>query len=431
MLHVAAGPLFAALGFAPPSVVIETRDVLAATLTAADGVGRVALIVAPFGESLDRLWRMAVTEGLRRDARWAVVFNGAHVRVVDTVRIYARRYVEFNLRAAAADPMASHALEFLAAAARLTADERVPGSLHSLVVASDHHAAGVCQSLRDGVLAASADLVDAFAAGRRIAADVLHTHFEQALTIVYRVLFLLFAEARALVPLWHPIYRESYSIESLRQTAERAPQASGMWDALRAIGRLAHAGCRAGDLRVTPFNGRLFSPIHTPLADRRDVDDKAARRIVLALSTRAAATRDARETIAYRDLGVEQLGAVYETLLDYRPRVVHSQAAARARTAPAVTLETGSGTRKATGTFYTPEAIANHLVRRTLAPLVRDRAPDAILDLRIVDPAMGSGAFLVAACRYLSAAYEQALIDNGDCHPRDIDERDRVGFRRA
>src|SRR5207245_1340074 len=96
-------------------------------------------------------------------------------------------------------------------------------------------------------------------------------------TIVYRILFLLFAEARSLVPLWHPVYRQSYSVESL--VCEGQPQpAVGLWDALRAIARLAHAGCRAGDLHVTPFNGRLFSPARTPLAERRGLDDEAARR---------------------------------------------------------------------------------------------------------------------------------------------------------
>ena len=57
--------------------------------------------------------------------------------------------------------------------------------------------------------------------------DVAHDALEQALTIVYRLLFLLFAEARALVPLWHPVYRESYSIESLRDAAERSAAAVG------------------------------------------------------------------------------------------------------------------------------------------------------------------------------------------------------------
>ena len=245
--------------------------------------------------------------------------------------------------------------------------------------------------------------------------------FEQALTIVYRMLFLLFAEARALVPLWHPIYRESYSLEGLRDAAEQSPHAPGLWDALRAIARLAHAGCRAGDLQVTPFNGRLFAPARTPLAERRDLDDDAARRAIVALSTRPAPDRAGRERIAYRDLGVEQLGAVYETLLDYEPRVERGS----------VSLQPGSGVRKATGTFYTPQPIADYLVRRTLGPLVRDATPEHILQLRIVDPAMGSGAFLVAACRFLANAYESSLVRSGGCHPTDLGEAERAGIRRT
>src|SRR5262249_58341395 len=125
--------------------------------------------------------------------------------------------------------------------------------------------------------------------------------------------------------------------------------------------------------------------------------------------------------IAYRDLGVAQLGAVYETLLDYAP-VVHNGR---------VDLRSGSGLRKATGTFYTPQPIAEYLVRAALGPLVRDRSADDILQLRIVDPAMGSGAFLVAACRYLAAAYEAALGRDGRLHAADIDEPQRAAIRRT
>jgi hypothetical protein len=282
----------------------------------------------------------------------------------------------------------------------------------------------VCRSLRDGVLTASTEILRALAERRRSRRDrraAVDEAFEQALTIVYRLLFLLFAEARALVPVWHPIYRESYSVESVRDDAERSPDASGLWDALRAMARLAHAGCRAGDLRVTPFNGRVSAPARTPLADRRDLDDRAARRAVVALSTRPAAARGGRERIEYRDLGVEQLGAVYETLLDFTP-VVHREE---------VTLQPGSGIRKSTGTFYTPQPIADFLVRRTLGPLVRGLPADDILRLRIVDPAMGSGAFLVSACRFLAGAYETALVDAGGCLASDIGEAERAAIRRA
>src|SRR5438132_1942210 len=152
----------------------------------------------------------------------------------------------------------------------------------------------------------------------------------------------------------------------MRDLAGRPRGAPGFWAALRATSRLRHTGCRAGDLKVTPFNGRLFAPSRTPLAERRGLDDEAARRAVLALSTRPAADRAGRERIAYRDLGVEQLGAVYETLLDYEPRIDKGS----------VSLRPGSGVRKATGTFYTPQPIADYLVRRTLGPLVRDATPE-------------------------------------------------------
>src|SRR5207247_10601814 len=132
------------------------------------------------------------------------------------------------------------------------------------------------------------------------------------------------------------------SVEPRAAAPGGSPRADGLWDALRAMARLAHAGCRAGDLRVTAFNGRLFAPGRTPLADRRNLDDGAARRAVVALSTRPSADRAGRERIAYRDLGVEQLGAVYETLLDYQPRIDSGT----------VALEAGSGLRKETGTFY-------------------------------------------------------------------------------
>jgi hypothetical protein len=426
LLQTGATPLFAALGFEPPAQVELSGPGLAATLRS---TGRsIALLVTPWGEPLDPLWRLAVTVSMRRSALWCVLFDGLRLRIVDASRLYARRHIEFDLDLALDHPRSLAALWQTAGASPMTADPADEASLHALVAASDRHTTGVCRSLRDGVLAASGDVLRALVANRRWTVDRherrtvdLQDGFEQALTIVYRMLFLLFAEARALVPLWHPVYRDGYSLEALRDVAERSTRTPGLWDALRAIARLAHAGCRAGDLRVTAFNGRLFSPTRTPLADRRGLDDEAARRAVMALSTRPASDRVGRERIVYRDLGVEQLGAVYETLLDYEPRADH-------RT---VTLESGSGIRKATGTFYTPQPIADYLVRRTLGLLVRDAAPERILQLRVVDPAMGSGAFLVAACRYLANAYEVALVRSGGCHGSDIGEAERLAIRRT
>ena len=421
LVEAAATPLVRLLGFDDPCD--PERVDHASVTTLGGGTRPVALIVVPWGTPYDALWRVAVTHAGRRRAAWCFLFDGLRLRVVDAVRLYARRHVEFDVELAA-----DHADTFAAFwrtchVTAIAADDAGAHSLHALVAASDRHAAGVCRSLRDGVLIASTEILRAMAARRRHTTDAraLDAAFEQALTIVYRILFLLFAEARALVPLWHPVYRESYSLEAMREEAERSERTAGLWDALRAISRLAHDGCRAGDLRVTAFNGRLFAPARTPLADRRNLDEDAARRAVMALSTRPAVDGAGRERIAYRDLGVEQLGAVYETLLDYEPAIE----------AGSVMLRTGSGVRKATGTFYTPQPLAEYLVRRTLAPLVRGRSAAEILQLRIVDPAMGSGAFLVAACRYLAIAYEAALIRDGGCHASDVDEAQRAMIRRT
>jgi hypothetical protein len=141
------------------------------------------------------------------------------------------------------------------------------------------------------------------------------------------------------------------------------------------------------------------------------------REAVLALTTRPG--RHGRERIAYGDLGVEQLGGVYERLLDFQLPEDQPRVSAK------------HGRRKATGSFYTPRSLTEYLVRRALAPLTDEAAPEGILALRVVDPAMGSGAFLVAACRYLAGAYENALVRAGHATTADLTDADRAGFRRA
>ncbi|MCC7416583.1 MAG: N-6 DNA methylase [Acidobacteria bacterium] len=421
MLEIGAIPLAACLGFEEVHAIVPLKSALAAV--AAGDRSRVTLIVAGWGDRLDAFWADAVGEALRRATSWCLLFNGTHLRLVSAGRTYSRRHAEVDLGAATDDPAAFRAL-WLVMRADAFAD---PPRLEVLVAESDRQAAGVSRSLRAGVFDASRELTAALcdAPGRRGAAARPAAAFEQALTIVYRVLFLLFAEARGLVPVWNRVYRDSYSIDAMCDAAARSKDAAGSWDTLRAIGRLAHAGCRAGDLRVTPFNGRLFAPGRTPLAERNGLDDAAAMRAVLAVATQRAADGAARERISYRDLGVEQLGAIYETLLDYTPTVDRASSGR-----PCVRLVGGSGVRKETGTFYTPRPLAEYLVRRTLAPLTCDAPPDRILALRIVDPAVGSGAFLVAACRFLAGAYEAAMLRDGGCRPEDFDEVERARIRR-
>ena len=92
---------------------------------------------------------------------------------------------------------------------------------------------------------------------------------DEALTIVYRVLFLLFVESRDLVPCQHPIYGGVYSIGALCRTALERASAPGLWTGLAAITRLLRHGCSVDDLIVRPFNGRLFARAAAPSLERR------------------------------------------------------------------------------------------------------------------------------------------------------------------
>jgi N-6 DNA Methylase/Eco57I restriction-modification methylase len=424
-----AAPLAAALGY---------DAVLPANARApADGVLRVslyggaaplaAMLVTAWGVDPSAAWREAVRHGIADGVRWCLCSNGPALRLIDAQRTYSRRYAEIDLATAADDPSTfAVAWDLLSAAAVARGDAAGASTLERAVEWCERFRADVRASLQSGVHDALTHLLEAFvsARGRSRAARagvqplVL---FDESLVVIYRILFLLFAEARGLVPRWHPVYRDGYTIEALRGPAETHPRPRGLWEALQAIARLAHRGCRAGTLRVPPFNGRLFSPAHAPLSDTLPLDDAAVRNALVALTTRRS--KAGVERIAYADLGVEQLGGVYERILDFDPAVTDGGK-------PRITL-VRAARRKATGSFYTPRSLTEYLVRRTLAPLVRDAASRAVLGLRVLDPAMGSGAFLVAACRYLAAAYEAALVREGGVSHGDLGDADRAGFRRT
>jgi hypothetical protein len=401
--------------------------------------GRLAatLLVTDWGQDPSAAWRDAVHQGIGHGVRWCFCVNGPVLRAVDSLRTYSRQFVEFDLETSIDNERTFGVFWGLlrgAAMARTPPDARP--LLERAIELSDQHRAAVRTSLQQGVNEALAHLIRAFeatTAGRGRTAHIAPSGkrqtpcdgtFDEALVVIYRVLFLLFAEARGLVPRWHPVYRNGYTIEALREPVEMQPRPRGLWETLQAIARLAHRGCRIGALRVPPFNGPLFSPADAPLADSRALDDADVREALLSLTTRRA--RTGRERIAYGDLGVEQLGGVYERLLDFEPSA-SSPVGAASPEGPFVRTER----RRMTGSFYTPRPLTEYLVRRTLAPLVQDASPDAILGLRVLDPAMGSGAFLVAACRFLATAYEQALVRTAGVTRGDITPRERADFRRA
>ncbi len=397
------------------------------------GAPRATLLVTHWGQHPASAWRDAVRLGIAQGARWVFCLTGPRLRIIDGSRTYSRQYVEFDLETTLEHEQTFSIFWGLLRGAAMAGSSRDPRPLLDRAIElTEQHRGSVRSSLQRGVHEALGHLTRAFStAGRRHRATAAAredarprtqttiSELDEALVVVYRILFLLFAEARGLVPRWHPIYRDSYTIEALRGPIEMLPRPVGIWEALQAITRLAHHGCRTGALHVPPFNGRLFSPAHAPLADRVPLDDRVVRQAMLALTTRRG--RGGFERIAYGDLGVEQLGGVYEHLLDFDPAGFSG--------APGTLVR--AERRKATGAFYTPRPLTEYFVRRALAPLVHNAAPEAILALRVLDPAMGSGAFLVAACRYLATAYEAALAREGGFSTEDITDRERTGFRRA
>jgi hypothetical protein len=458
VLDVAATPVLATLGYRPRWVEVDSSARRATGVLEGPRAARAACLVATWGDDLGRAWRDAVHTGLACDARWCVCFNARALRIVDAERSWARRFVEIDLEACATDFDAFTLLWGLAGPAAVGAScgdarrtRRSAGciTLSDAVDRSARHTTRVCGSLQHGVRSAVAHLMAALGGRGGTGRTDAPPLDQQALTVVYRILFLLYAEARGLVPLWHPVYRASYSIEALRDAIDQNVRMPGLWESIQAIARMAHAGCRIDALAMPPFNGHLFAPEDAPAAERLDVDDDVVRRVLVALTTTAARSGAGRRRIAYADLGVEQLGAVYERLLDDWPgppgqerppavaraverpvRISHSAARPRAHVLDHPRSASRATARKATGTFYTPRSITDYLVRRTLHPLVAGATPERVLALRVVDPAMGSGAFLVAGCRYLASAYEAALVAAGEARGGDIGDADRAAFRR-
>jgi len=148
ILEASAEPAVRALGFEVRAIEFHDRFVWVVLQSGAMPVG---LLVSPFAERLDPLWRPAVVNAHAVGARWCLIFNATHLRIVDAGRLYSRRFTEISLDAAAADSRTASALRLLAGASALNPGKDGAG-LSSLIADSERHAASVCRSLRDGVL---------------------------------------------------------------------------------------------------------------------------------------------------------------------------------------------------------------------------------------------------------------------------------------
>jgi hypothetical protein len=397
----------------------------------------------------------------RSDVLWGIVTNGMKLRLLrNTVRFSKPSYIEFDLEAIFKGNLYSEFVLFY----RLTHATRLPrsaGDAHESWLEM-YYRQGIDQGgrvrerLRDGVQQALEILGTGLLAHPE--SGSLRAKFEnrrltkigyyrQLLRLIYRLLFLMVAEERRLLFVRNSenadrqaIYDRWYSIERLRKRSDNHFLDDGhsdLWEGLKHTFFLFEDTNSASQLGLTALDGELFGRFAT--ADLIDTDREVGPklrndRLLLAiwhLSTFEDADgrrrRGAiRRRVNFGGLDVEELGSVYESLLDYYPDLTIDGERSK--------FELIAGTeRKSTGSYYTPPELVRELIKSALEPVIegrlakaktRDEKERALLSLKICDPASGSGHFMLAAARRLGR--ELARVRSGEVEPNPADYRHAV-----
>jgi type II restriction/modification system DNA methylase subunit YeeA len=286
--------------------------------------------------------------------------------------------------------------------------------------------------------------------------DDLGRIHDSSLIYLYRLIFVLYAESegRDLLDTNNEIYEESYSLNTLKQdVADELDSPNpkyrdwqdNLWDRLDELFKLIDQGSQSRgipeeDLYIPAYNGGLFrtSPgeddsVEAQFLANHQVGDAYLAEVIELLTRSQNGNGGGKIFVDYSSLDVRHLGSIYEGLLEYQldiadePLVVEDEEYVPASGGDEVIVEegevhltTGSGERKATGSYYTPEYVVEYIVEETLGPLVDDirgslvgqsafdddgfaeEFAEEVFDLKILDPAMGSGHFLTSAIDYLA-----------------------------
>ena len=399
----------------------------------------------------------------RTEHLWAVVTNGLRWRLLrDTSLMTRLTYIEFDLEQILnGENFAEFGLFY-----RLFHRSRLPEGMDDAdkCLLEFYHQEAIQQGgrvrdrLRDGVEKAlqllgtgflqhpqNESLRKKFISGE----DALKRNYEldyyrQLLLLIYRLLFLMVAESRNLLfveaedfasPEKTRIYQEYYSIERLRMLAERPKWRregfQDLWQGLRVTFMLFDENWRGKLLGLSPLNGDLFGSNTLADLDNCAIDNYDLLQAIRHLSLYEKAGQLRR--VNYAALDVEELGSVYESLLDFHPQIRKRHGMHE------FVLALGSD-RKTTGSYYTPPQLVGQLIKTALEPVIAEKlkspqknnvetlnltSPNlthlknaneqALLSLKIIDPACGSGHFLLAAARRLGK--ELARIRTGEVQP--------------
>ncbi|SOY48519.1 Eco57I restriction-modification methylase domain-containing protein [Cupriavidus taiwanensis] len=427
------------------------------------GDGRVPLVFAAYDQGLDKPGRR-YGDGLRsrspflltqeclnasQQMLWGIVSNGLRFRILrDNASLTRPAYIEADLEAVFTEGLYPDftALWLLAHGTRFSrvGAELADSPLERWRNTAQEDGIRARDRLRDGVTEALRALGTGFIAHsdnaglrERIQEGELSTQafFEQLLRLVYRFIFLATIEDRELM--FAPDataeakarYQAGYSLQRLRQLAARRRSYDRYGDLWKVL-TITVAGLSQGQSALgLPALGGLFDANQCPDLDGAALENQSLLTALFSLCF----FRDgaALSRVNYRDMDSEELGSVYESLLELVPMVTLSGGA---RTFGFVgDGEEGStkgNVRKLTGSYYTPDSLVQELIKSALEPVIdqtlkaNPQEPvKALLCLTVCDPACGSGHFLLAAARRI--AEEVAILNAKDGNPLPED------FRRA
>lgn len=371
------------------------------------------------------------------DHLWGVVTNGEILRLLRDSTYFTRpAYIEFDLRQMLEGERLDEffLLYRLAHRSRLPRPDEVPSEclLESYYQDTLEQGGRIRDGLRETVSEAIITLANGFlqhprntALRKRLRTGKLTAEelYRQLLYLIYRFLFLMVAEERNILAgegSSDEYYRRYFSISRLSRLVDEplnAPQRfDDLYMGLRTLFRAFHDEKMAAQLGVPPLNGKLFERLSD--LDNVQLTNRDLLQAIRLMSYFTPKDEKVRRRVNYAALDVEELGSVYESLLEEHP-VINEEAGH-----PTFDFVTGTE-RKTTGSYYTPRELVTEVIKSALVPVIEDRLERAgssteakvraLLDLDVCDPACGSGHFLLAAARRIG--YELAKVRSGEDEP--------------
>ncbi|MGO9955051.1 MAG: N-6 DNA methylase, partial [Solirubrobacteraceae bacterium] len=350
---------------------------------------------------------------------WGIVTNGLSLRLLrDNVTLTRQAYVEFDLEAImATEAYEDFALLWLCAhQSRLEAENPAGCWLERWTQAAQRDGTRALGELRSGVQRAIEALGRGFLA--QPANTALHdtlragnldgpAYYRELLRLIYRLLFLFVAEDRDALLLpddgtperfdARERYHAYYATKRLRRLSvrRRGGRAHDLYEQVKLLSSWLHHGGQPV-LALPPLGSALWNPETTAHISDACLGNEALLEAIREL----AYVEGGRRPADFRNLGAEELGSVYESLLELHPAIDRETAS--------FVLATAAGhERKQTGSYYTPTSLIGSLQETALDPVIEaavksDDPGQALLDLTVCDPACGSGHFLIAAANRIA-----------------------------